>query len=558
MRVVSCLFTVLFMALLPVSVLAAVVEANSAVTSATVYSDRAMVTRTAHMHVGAGAQVIELRDMPAGMNEATLRVQGKAAAAVKIGTVEVKRTFLTESANTAERDKQAQIDVKQNNKAEIQAELDALKAKQGFITRVAEAGAIQHDANGNAKIDFAPEKWQQAWNLVLTAMGETGKELANKNLAMRKLDDDLVRLQQELTQLHTTQAKEQRHALVSIEAAAETDLELSLTYQTSGAAWGPVYDARLDTNNGHLVLEQFGSVRQITGEDWHDVDLTLSTARPANGSEMPTLREWAVHLPQPMRGYTEDALGAAPAAPSMAMMKMAAPMRAGQDQAEPLQEAQQANVEVTATSYSAEFKVPGRVVLKSANDATKLHIGAIDMKADLMAQATPRLGAQAYLFAKSVNTQSYPLIPGAVAKYRDGVFIGNATLPLLRPGEEAKFAFGSDDRLKLDYSIIKDKQDNPTLIVVGDITMERQDQIRIQNLHKDPIAVMLFDQYPVSSSPDVKVSLMEDVTTAGYATDPDKRPGVIMWNVTLQPRQEKTFGLGFRLKFPKGQNVEGL
>ncbi len=544
---------------------AALIEATSRVAEATIYSDRALVTRAAKVHLPAGEHTISITDLPAGLNESTLRVQGKAAAAVKIGTVGLKHVFLTELANTAERDKNAQIEAKTNEKTLIQAEIKALQAKESFITRVIDSGAEKHDANGTAKLDFAPEKWQQAWTLVQTGMTETGKELANKNIAITKIDADISKLQQELAQMRSGQAKQRRDARINVESAAETDIELNLTYQTSGANWRPVYDARLDTASGQLQLEQYGSVMQYTGEDWTNADLTLSTAQPAQGSEMPRLAEWWVRILQPMRaqvGYMMDAMEASGGVmrSKMAQTLNSAPMAPPMPSAvmEERMEAEQVTASAATTEYSAEFKVPGRVDLKSTRDTTKLYLGNVKMKADLFAQTTPRLGAQAYLFAKAKNGETYPLIPGEVAKYRDGAFIGNAVLPLVRPDEESKFSFGVDDRVKVEYKRIKDKQDNPALVLVGDMKVERQYQTKVQNLHKTPVSIAVFDQYPVAADADVKVTLIDDQTTPKYAEAEDKRQGVIVWEGAYNPKEEKTFLLGFRVSFPKGKTVQGL
>jgi uncharacterized protein (TIGR02231 family) len=213
---------------------------------------------------------------------------------------------------------------------------------------------------------------------------------------------------------------------------------------------------------------------------------------------------------------------------------------------------------VQATEYAAEFHVPGHADLKSVRDFSKMFIGAVHMKADLSAQITPRLAPQAYLFAKITNGESYPLIPGTVAKYRDGAFIGNASLALLRPSETADLSFGVDDRIKVSYKRTHEEHSNPTLVVVGDSKVERQYETKVENLHKDPIAITVFEQYPVAGDADVKVELLDETTTPSYTKDPDNRQGVIAWTGTFNPKEEKTFALTFRVKYPKDKQVMGL
>ncbi len=394
----------------PLVAFAETVEATSQINAATVFSDRALVTRTAKVHVPAGANVVSLTNMPAGFNESSVRVQGKAAADVKIGTVEVKHVYLTEQANTAERDKTVALEAKNDEKAFLQGEIKTLQVREDFINRIVDNGADQHDKD-TTKLDFAPEKWTTALNTLQATLSDTEKQMVSRNIAMRKLDADINKLQEELNQIRTMQAKERRDIHINVEAAQATDIDLSVTYQTAGAMWRPVYDARLDTASGALDLEQYGQVSQLTGEDWNDVDLTLSTAQPAAGSEMPRINEWWVRLFQPMmQGYNGGVAGMARAKSAlMAQVQNAMPMSApapadldelkkdaNKEREDAPIEIQQASVQTT--EYAADFHVPGHVSLKSVRDMSKVFVGAVHMKADLAAQISPRLTPQAYLF----------------------------------------------------------------------------------------------------------------------------------------------------------------
>jgi len=558
----ACVFTAvagIFLLTSSTNVWADEVNVSSRVAAATIFPDRAIVTREAKTHVTAGPHTIVIADVPAGLDESSLRVQGKATVDVKIGTVEVKRVFLTEAANAAQREKTAALEAKQGEKALAEAEIKALESREAFIDRIVSAGADKTDSAGVTKLDFTPEKWAQAWNLVQTGMTETQKGLATKKMALDKLDEEITKLQQELAQVQSTHAKERRDVHIQIEAAQDTDLQLSLNYQTFGARWAPVYDARLDTGNAALTLEQYGQAAQQTGEDWTNVELTLSTAQPSFGSEMPQLREWVVQLYKRMEARAFNGANLATASSS----SPAAQMRANADAAKkPFEEkdvvAQTQQAIVQSSEYAAEFRVPGQVDLKSANDPTKMFIGSAHMKATLSSQVTPRLVQQAYLFAKATNGEKYPLVPGLVAKYRDGAFIGNAAMSMLRPGETADLSFGTDDRVKVMYRRTHEEKNNPTLIVVGDMSAEREYETKIQNLHKDPIDITVFEQYPVSNDADVKSEILDDTTTPGYGKDLDNRQGIIVWSASLKPQEEKTYTIGFRVKYPKDGQLMGL
>ena len=539
---------------------------NSKVTAATVFADRALVTREAKIHVPAGAHTLVIADVPAGLDESSLRVQGKAEASVKIGSTEVKTIFLTEAANTAEREKTAAIQAKMDAKEIVNGEIKALATRQAFIERIVAEGAEKHDAT-LSKMDFTPEKWAQAWKLVETGVAETQKDLAAKHVALRGLDEEISKLQYELNQVRSGQAKQRRDVYVNVDAAQDTELTLTLTYQSGGATWRPVYDARLDTTKSVMDLEQYGQVSQLTGEDWKDVEITLSTAQPAAGSEMPRMTEWFVRLFNPVQMQAQlSGFGGAVFDRNQAVQKAmpaAAPASLGYDALKEVADKKEMVAELPAavaqtSEYAAEFRVPGHVDLKSVRDATKLFVGAAHMNVGLAAQVAPRLSPVAYLFVKATNTEKYPLIPGTVTKYRDNAFIGNASLPLLRSNETANLSFGVDDRIKVTYHRVSEEQSNPAMLVMGDMKSERVYETKIQNLHLTPLTVTVFEQYPVASDADVKSELIEDKTSTGFVPDSDKRQNVITWSSALNPKEEKTYTIGFRVKYPKDRQLIGM
>jgi uncharacterized protein (TIGR02231 family) len=68
----------------------------------------------------------------------------------------------------------------------------------------------------------------------------------------------------------------------------------------NGAGWQPLYDLRLQEEEGQpwLELGYLAEVTQQTGEIWQDMQLSLSTARPALAGRIPELDPWYIR-PQP-------------------------------------------------------------------------------------------------------------------------------------------------------------------------------------------------------------------------------------------------------------------
>ena len=80
-------------------------------------------------------------------------------------------------------------------------------------------------------------------------------------------------------------------------ASGDGEAELSLTYVVSKASWSPQYDLRAaiatdPKSQSSVELHYRASIRQYTGEDWNGVNLTLSTASPLTGTDIPKLEPY--------------------------------------------------------------------------------------------------------------------------------------------------------------------------------------------------------------------------------------------------------------------------
>ncbi len=105
------------------------------------------------------------------------------------------------------------------------------------------------------------------------------------------LQDELKRARQALAAL--VPEREDR-AMLAVSVRSDTPAEgtLTVTYNIYQAGWQPVYDLRLARDTGALDIERGALIYQDTGENWADVALTLSTARPTEQTEPGEVWPW--------------------------------------------------------------------------------------------------------------------------------------------------------------------------------------------------------------------------------------------------------------------------
>ena len=205
-----------------------------------------------------------------------------------------------------------------------------------------------------------------------------------------------------------------------------------------GARWSPLYDARLDTGardrKPSLELVRRAEIVQNTGEDWQDVQLAVSTVRTAKGGNAPDLRPLIVRYPAPRPPERPM-----PVTPPAAMSLEAARPKVAADaltpralEAAPARSvvAEEREAAVETGGFQAVFRLPGRVSVAADEGAKSFRITAATITPDLLVRATPALDATGFLEASFKHGEEAPLLPGRVAIYRDGIFVGRGQMLL--------------------------------------------------------------------------------------------------------------------------------
>ncbi len=531
---------------------------DSKISAVTVYTNRAKVERRAVIEVPKGAHTVIFKDVPAEMQPDSLRAEGSAAADVTIGALAHKKSFTAELTAPREKELQAQLEKLGDQRQLLFGEKQALEEEKNFIQTLSKQAALR-TGEDIAEIDLKPEQWAGAAGTIRENMGTVMKNLAENNVKIRELGKEIDKLNRELGQLRTGQ-KESWEVTVPVEAAEATSLTLTISYQMQQATWQPLYDARLDTESGELELVQYGQVRQHTGEDWDGVALTLSTAQPARGAGLPELDPMWVDIYQAvaMRQNSKVMGLAAPQSARMEEFAMAdaamAPMESFEREA---RKASFRTANIETGGFVSAYKIPGPSTIPADGTATKLMIGGFETDSDLQIHVKPQVDNNAYLVSHLKLKGETPILPGGVNLFRDGAYVGQARLPLLRPDEEQDLPFGIDDQVAVKRRTLKDERSEAGMIS-RDNVLERHYITELQNLHNFPVKLMVLETVPVSKNEKINVDILKDATTAGYVADKDNVKGLLQWTVPMEPKSSQNVRLGWKVSWPKDANISGL
>jgi uncharacterized protein (TIGR02231 family) len=214
--------------------------------------------------------------------------------------------------------------------------------------------------------------------------------------------------------------------------------------------------------------------------------------------------------------------------------------------------AEEVRSSVEAQAFQAIYAIPGRVSVPPTGELKRVQIDEVALDPALMVRTVPKRDQKAYLYAKVTMARGTPNLPGQVALFRDGTFVGNGKLPLLAPGEEHELGFGADDNVRVRHAIAEEKR-SETGIISTSKTDVRNFRITLKNLHERSIPVAVIDQIPVAQNADIKIELIGK--TAPSKRDLDDKRGVLAWEMKLEPDEERVVDFGYRVTWPAAKRV---
>ena len=536
---------VVLIALAAVQAQAADLAATSTVDTVTVYPDGASVTRVIALDLPAGDNSAVVNDFPLGLDVSSLRVEGEADAKLTIGSIDARPPRAAPPVNMPEIDKR--IEALGDERADLDGAIAAATARRKFAEHFADASPAGLGDKGEAR---PLAEWRAAFAAVAEEVAASETAVRDAERKQRDIDREIARLEQD----RTIKPSDKLEVRVDLSAEAATKATLRVTYLVRKARWTPLYDARLDTGTRDrkpaLELVRRAEITQTTGEDWSNVALSVSTVRTARGGKAPDLNPLIVHYPQPLPAPAPP-MAFVPDNKTRAVRSAAEPAGAPSMAAQHAEE-QQAAAEVGG--FQVMFRIPGRVSIGTSEGAKSLRVSTASIAPDLVIRSVPVADPTAYLEASFKQTEDAPLLPGRVAIYRDGIFVGRIQMAGASKDETVRLGFGADDQVKIERSVVKRNEGTAGLIVTTSKTDERAYRTTVRNGHDFPVKIAIEDQLPVSETEDIQVEMLSS-TTPPTTTNVRDRRGVLGWSFDAKPGEVREIALAWRVSWPKDKGA---
>lgn len=531
-----------FLVWLPSLTVASILSASSIeapIVEVTVFPDRAVVTRAGSAALPAGVGEIVISGLPEGLIPDSLQVAARAERPLLILDVRSATRFTTPKGidrlkPLLEQQKELTREIDQ-----IDLTLTALRQQREFLNKI-ETSVTSQRTEGEIP---SPEKWSGLVSFFQESLQDLLPRIYNGEESRKEVAEKLEAVNRQIAQTRGAERTRSRDAVIRFEAEEATRALFTLSYTMMNASWTPQYNVRVRSADKDVQLDYQAAVRQRTGEDWSDVHLTLSTARPSLGGTPPELHPWWIDVRRP----PQPAAAPRPARQlALAEMDMVAHDRLGMDAA-----FKSATVESSLTAVN--LRVPVQATIPADGEPHRVGVGVYPLRGDFFYTLVPKLSPHAFLQASVTHPGPAPLLGGRATIFLDGNMVGHSHLPRIEPDQPFDLPLGVDEAITVERKLLRRFVDQRGLL--SKTTRTRFEfQTVITNRRATAEKLVIKDQVPVSQHDRIKIDLIE---LSGGKPD-ESAPGFYEWTRTLQPGAEIRIPLTFVVEHPEDLEISGL
>jgi len=534
------------------------------ITQVTVFNDRAQVTREAKISLEKGVFELVFENLPEDIDPQSVQVNGTGVGVltnVQFNKIQIENG--TYSQKEIYPITQEQLIYREQIRQQSDA-IYRLEKEKAFLDRITEKVTNNGLEAGVELIN--PRNWQQMLGFYQEKMEEYDDAIYEIEKEKKQTENALNRLERQLEDMRIKQVKSQYAVEVQIKLKKEGDVSLSLSYVVKNAGWIPIYDIRVSSKEKKLLLQYKALVRQSSSENWEDVKLQLSTARPQVKGEAPKLYPWRLQIKNPIPAkplaYATPSGGANRSKKSKKIEDAMSDFETGVDLYTLKEEKPNLSydeTEVKSGATSVFFQVNGNHSIKSDNTEHQINVLATEFEADFWYFAVPKLSPFAYLKVKSVNNTDYPLLAGETNVFLDNNFVANASLNTTAPKEEYWTSLGIDEGIKVEHKFLKRyEKTSGGVFSKKTATIVYEYAIEVTNNKNSEEKIILKDQIPISQNQEIKVTLLKPSYQEDNEYLKKNEFEFLEWFNTLKHQEKWNIDLVFSVEYPKDKLIEGI
>jgi uncharacterized protein (TIGR02231 family) len=515
---------------------AADIEAKLVIDEVTVYARSANVTRAGQVSIPAGDHRLIIRGLPDPIDPGSLRISA-GSAALRLGGVEVQRIVNEDYVSDAERALQKRLTSLQDQRIVLQDEVPTAESQLKLIDSLA---SLPADHNGKSVLDGV--SLQSTLATIATGSAAARAKIRAARIAIRDLDGQIAVVKADLARI-ATERKAITEVRATVVASSAVTAPVHLEYRVADAGWDWLYEARLDTQAKRITLLRQAAIRQGSGEDWTNAEVSVTTAKPRENAGTPPVTSVFLHL--------QDFVPAPHAKLNEVIVTGSRINDARRRSAAAANEQEQASLVTTeefATEFVQDFRIPARVSIAADRQVRVYPVSEESFDTTLVARAVMSVDPTARIEATFNYAKETPIAAGRMQLYRDGAYVGAASLPLLLPGADVRLPFGVDERIRIVVREEKAESGQRGLLNRQRLEEHRR-RYEITSYHAAAFPIEVIDRVPVPKDSGIKVEVL-DGATAPTTRDFEGKAGVYCWRLAGTPKKTETIRHLYAVRYP--------
>ena len=437
---------------------------------------------------------------------------------------------------------------------DINDEIEVLVAARKIIIS---NGAVK----GQGKVNDSIQLLKATVDYYTTKVSELNKKISSLDRQKVKKTDLLSELNTRLEDLQnyaeqnnqTPEKKGVPRIIITFMAEDAASGRIDLSYLASNAGWTPLYDIRSEAATGKISLTYKAQVRQLTGLDWDDIKLSISTNNPYANKTKPELNPWYIDYQEFRKQLEEkgklrsDAFDDAPAVNSTAlnmgfMYSTNAAVEINALGAEQF-------TTIVQQLISAEFKIDLNYSIASDNQVRMVLVKQSELNTSFRYYAVPKLDPGVYLVAQMTKLDELQLVPAKANIFFDGTYIGETYLDPTTMDDTLNLSLGKDPNIVVKRTLLKNQ--SKERIIQDKKERSFAYNIEVRNLKSSEIELFIQDQIPLTTNPDITI----EKSNLGKGKI-DEKTGLIEWQLKLKAKESQSFDYDFKVRHAKDKTVQ--
>lgn len=517
------------------------IKVQSRIKSATVYLQGANITRASHLSLAKGEHDLVFKGISTGIERNSIQVQ----AGERITLLGISH------------------DVHFKEDKDTPVKIQALKDSLEVLTvqKLSEQnGRYAYQEELNMILKNQAIKGQQTLNiddirefsaLYRMLIPEIKSKILISDLLIKELDIKIRKVNDELRKFQS-QVKERESVItVKIEVHEAHKGVINLSYYTRHAYWKPEYDIRAKSIGEDINLTYKANVVQMTGYDWNEVELELSSGNPSLKGNVYDLSTWWLDYywqnnrsdnEVKKEGYLMDMVVLEERNVFAAQDEK--PRAQGNNKSKSF-----SRVRETESGTNHNFKITRKYSIPSQQKATSVEIKRTNISTEYKYKSVPKKDQDAFLMARLTDWNKLNLLPGNSSIYFEGNYVSKSFIDPYGAEDTLSISLGRDKNIRITRERVKDETQN----VFASSSKKRRIEWKtsVKNNKSEAVTIVVQDQIPVSKRKELMVEL-ENFSNAEY----DEKTGVLTWEISLEANASIDLKFAYTVKYPKGQKVK--